>query len=85
MIRRFLDWSTLTYSPSLMGAARGEAFVGVCDGPGMAYASAWWQRRERFARLPLLGRFFRAWDAAGDPHAEAAAEYARAVDEIFEE
>ena len=51
MIRRFLEWTTLTYSPSRM----------VLDD---AYAAAWLSRRLRAKRLPLIGVFFRAWERA---------------------
>jgi hypothetical protein len=51
IIRRFLDWSTLTYSPSRM----------AWDD---AYAAAWMARRSAAKRLPILGRFFRAWEEA---------------------
>ncbi len=55
LVHSFLDWSTLTWSPSR--AAWDEGYV-----------AAWNARRERAKALPLLGRFMRAWEAAG-PHA----------------
>jgi recombinational DNA repair ATPase RecF len=51
MLRRFLDWTTLTYSPSRM----------VVDD---AYAKTWRTRREKVKALPIVGRFMRAWEAA---------------------
>ncbi len=52
MIRRFLDWSTLTYSPSRMVADAG-------------YAAAWAARRSAAKRLPWpIGALMRAWENA---------------------
>lgn len=71
-VSSLLDWLTLTYSPSLRMASP-------------KYRAAWNARHARALSLPIVGRFFRAWDAAGDPHAEAAAEFARHMREFDEE
>jgi hypothetical protein len=51
VIRRFLIWTTLIYSPSLMAI-------------DPAHATAWFARRERAKQLPIIGAFFRAWERA---------------------
>jgi hypothetical protein len=49
--RRLLDWATITYSPSRW----------MVD---PAYVEAWKRRHRKALGLPVVGRFFRAWDGA---------------------